>query len=52
MNEARLALVKAAYDKLDANKSGSVTLEDIAALYDASAHPDVVTGKKSPEEVF
>ena len=30
-----------AYDKLDVNKDGKVTLEDIAKLYDASYHPDV-----------
>ena len=30
-----------AYDKLDVNKDGKVTLADIAQLYDASYHPDV-----------
>lgn len=52
LNEGRVALIRQAYDKLDANKNGQVQLDDIAALYDASQHPDVVTGKKSPEEVF
>lgn len=41
-----------AYDKLDVNKDGLVKLDDIAKLYDASKHPDVVQGKKSAEQVF
>lgn len=27
-------------------------LDDIATLYDASKHPDVIDGKKTPEDVF
>lgn len=41
-----------AYDKLDVNKDGHVTLEDISKLYDASYHPDVVQGKRSKEDVL
>lgn len=33
-------------------KDGKVTLADIAQIYDASEHPDVRDGKKSPEQVF
>jgi len=29
-----------------------VKLDDIAQIYDASAHPDVIDGKKTPEDVF
>jgi len=45
-------LVKQAFDKLDVNKNGAVQLDDIASLYDATSHPDVVSGKKSPDQVF
>ena len=41
-----------AYDKLDVNKDGLVKMDDIAQIYDASQHPDVITGKKTPEDVF
>lgn len=41
-----------AYDKLDTGKTGQVRLDDIASLYDASKNPEVVQGKKSPEEVY
>ena len=34
------------------NKDGLVKLDDIAKIYDASKHPDVLSGKKSPDEVF
>lgn len=41
-----------AYDKLDKNKDGQVTFDDIVKIYDASHHPDVVSGKKTNEEVL
>ena len=41
LNEFRTGYIKQAYDKLDVNKDGQVTLEDIAKLYDVSQHPDV-----------
>lgn len=31
---------------------GQVTLRDIAQIYDASQHPDVKDGKKTPDQVF
>lgn len=40
-NEARKALIQAAYNKLDVTGDGLVKLEDIAQLYDASFHPAV-----------
>lgn len=46
MSPARLDMVRRAYDKLDVNKDGTVRLDDIAKIYDASCHPDVVSGKK------
>ena len=52
MNNARRRWVKMAYDKLDVNKDGHVTLEDISKLYDASYHPDVVQVKRSKEDVL
>jgi len=52
MNESRKQWVRAAYDKLDVTKDGRVTLEDIAQIYDASEHPEVQQGKKTPDQVF
>ena len=52
LNEFRTSYIKKAYDKLDVNKDGLVTLEDIAKLYDVSKHPDVMARRKSPEEAY
>ena len=41
LNKERLSWIKAAYNKLDVNKDGQVTLDDIAKLYDVNSHPDV-----------
>jgi Ca2+-binding EF-hand superfamily protein len=43
----RLALVKKAYNKLDKNGNGIVDIDDIKDVYNASRHPDVVSGKKT-----
>jgi len=52
LSEARLGWIKKAYGKLDANSDGKVTLEDVARLYDASHHPDVVERGAPVEEVY
>lgn len=52
LNESRLGWIKKAYDKLDVNKDGKVTLDDVARLYDVSHHPDVKDGKMSPEDAY
>lgn len=52
MNALRKRYIKLAYDKLDVNKDGLVKLDDIAKIYDASRHPDVLSGKKTHDEVF
>ncbi len=36
-----------AYAKLDKNKDGLVTIEDVLQAYDASQHPDVINGVKT-----
>ena len=52
INERRLRLVALAYEKLDKNKDGRVTLDDIARTYNASLHPEVRSGKMTEEQVF
>lgn len=47
LNPPRLALVKKAYSKLDKDGSGIVDIEDIRDVYNASRHPDVLSGKKT-----
>lgn len=52
MNAARLSWVSAAYDKLDKNKDGKVTLDDIAKIVDVSQFPEVVNGQKTAKQVY
>jgi Ca2+-binding EF-hand superfamily protein len=49
LNATRTEWIRAAYDKLDVNKDGLVKLDDIAQIYDASQHPDVISGKSTPD---
>lgn len=42
MNDFRVNLIRKAYNKLDINGDGLVKLDDIAKLFDASKHPDVL----------
>ena len=48
INETRAGYIRQAYNKLDVNQDGQVTLDDIAKLYDVSKHPDVISGKMTP----
>jgi len=48
----RMALVKKAYIKLDKDGSGIVDIEDIKDVYNTSKHPDVISGKKSRDQVL
>jgi len=52
LTEYRKTYIRKAYEKLDKNKDGKVTLEDIAKIYDVSYHPDIVSGKMTPEQVY
>ena len=52
LNASRKAIIRSAYNKLDVNGDGTVKLDDIARLYDATKHPDYVQGRKTIEQVF
>ena len=50
--ETRKQLVMAAFDILDLDKSGTVELKEIKRKYNASCHPEVISGKISEDEVL
>lgn len=52
LNERRKSLVMLAFDLLDADKSGLIEVDDIRAKYNASKHPDVISGKRSADDVL
>ena len=37
---------------LDTDKSGFIEIDDVKAKYDTSKHPDVISGKRTSEEVL
>ena len=48
----RLAFVKKAYNKLDRDGSGVVDINDIRGLYNGTKHPDVMSGKKTEDQIL
>lgn len=52
LNPQRLAIVKKAYAKLDKDGSGVVDIEDIRDVYNTTKHPDVISGKKTSDQVL
>jgi len=52
LSQERLDVIDSAFAKMDKSGDGSVTLEDLKGVYSGKEHPDVVSGKKSEDEVL
>jgi Ca2+-binding EF-hand superfamily protein len=52
LSDRRLKLVKLAFSKLDKDGDGVIDGEEIASLYDASKHPDVLSGRMTARDVL
>jgi hypothetical protein len=52
MNQRRVAVCKKAFAIMDENKSGTLDINDIRQSYNAKQSPDVMSGKKTEEEVL
>lgn len=52
MNNFRKKLVDQAFSKLDTDGSGVVDMDEIRKKYNCSKHPDVLSGKKTEDEVY
>ena len=52
MNMARKKIVAQAFKKLDKDGNGWIDLNDIRGVYNARKHPDVISGKKSEENIL
>jgi Ca2+-binding EF-hand superfamily protein len=52
MNNFRKKLVDQAFSKLDTDNSGVVDMDEIKKLYNCKKHPDVISGKKTEDEVY
>mmetsp|Transcript_5510 Transcript_5510/g.9365 ORF Transcript_5510/g.9365 Transcript_5510/m.9365 type:complete len:346 (-) Transcript_5510:50-1087(-) len=52
MTPARKEIVKKAFKKVDVNGNGLVETDDIKAVYNSKSHPDVLSGRKTEQEVI
>ena len=52
MNDFRRNLVNQVFNKLDINGNGEISFDEIQAKYNAKNHPEVLSGKKTEEEVL
>jgi len=52
LNARRKALVKSAFVVMDKDKDGVITIKDLVGRYDASEHPDVISGRRTEAAVF
>jgi Ca2+-binding EF-hand superfamily protein len=51
MNERRVVFVREAFKRMDKDGNGLLEPSDIVEGFDASQHPDVLSGRKTPEQV-
>lgn len=52
MNKFREASVHRAFDKFDRDGSGAVDINDIRGVYSAAKHPEVISGRKTEDQVL
>jgi len=52
LNDYRRKFVEQAFNKIDRDQSGDLTIDDLRGFYDASNHPDVKSGKKTENQVL
>ena len=52
LNDRRKEMVRMAFDILDKDGSGEITLDEIAEVYNVDNLPEVLTGKKTKEQAY
>ena len=52
MNEKRILIVEKIFNNFNKNEKGEVSLKEIKQAFNPGAHPDVLNGKKSSNEVY
>jgi len=52
LNERRLKLIHMAFAVLDRSGDGIVTLKDLLMSYDATQHPDFISGTRTDKEIM
>ena len=52
MNQGRKKYVGQAFNKLDKDGNGWIDINDIRGVYNARKHPDVLSGKKTEDNIL
>lgn len=52
MNKSRLDLIIQAYNKLDKNQDGIITIEDLKGVYNVTKHPKYLNGEWSEDQIL
>ena len=52
LSEKVFGLINQAYNKLDSENAGAVSLDTMSQNYNAKQHPHVLSRRKSPQEVM
>lgn len=52
LTERRRNMVEKAFAMLDKSGDGTITIEDIAGIYDVSMNPEFLEGRKTREEIL
>ncbi|GMH63385.1 hypothetical protein TrLO_g12778, partial [Triparma laevis f. longispina] len=52
LSERRINLINMAFEVIDKDGSGIIEAHEIAGCFDASKHPEVISGKKSSKQVL
>ena len=52
MNPLRKDMIKKAYAKIDYNGNGMLEIDDVRQSYNAAAHPDVKSRKRTEDEIL
>ena len=52
MNQFRKGFVAKAFGRIDKDGNGVLNLDDVKGVYNAKHHPDVISGKKSEDEIL
>lgn len=52
INRNRTTMVNQAFDKIDQDKDGKISTEDIKSNYNVRNHPDYLNGYKTHDELF
>ena len=52
MNDFRKRIAMKAFAVMDKDKSGAIDIDDIRGVYNASKNPDVISGKRTEDEVL